>query len=825
MSSTPFENAELESPPSSWIGRVLNEDLRQDLMVARAAMIQSVYGNLGTIDGLLSPSTDEANNHIPSDHRNSPTTPVYDTESSSDSTIAIGSEDTPAEESDHIDLPSLFAGSEVLEGTEATTFFAERDRAAVDFMAEAGLVCTAQRQSEIYMIRRNRLRFSEYLVAALAKERDSLQVRFEESYDSTARLHEIEMLNLKDDHDAEVQDLKQTTKDLRRRLAAQEKSVRTLRRDKKSQSDHCRATETKLQERSGQGGALRAQLEGRSMQRDQLLQSFQEREAVMQRQTEDLHDLREELGRTRRANETLSQASRNENANLRRSHAGLIDRYNILLTGFNEMNAHRQETEAQLEATQTQLEAKQVALREQRQELTNLRALHNHVVAEKVQDFSWHANNSMNALAMKPMNTEEEISEAAKQLRESFEEQIELSADLRRQLESAQASRKAKVKKLKRVVANQNQEKVVLEMALDMVKDQRDRRAVQYDEAAQAVASKLSFSSFARGLAERLILLQETRFALEAQLLDAKVRGDRAVLDGAIRKRHEVIKLEKRDAQITTLRQELGDLKEKLDNESDLTLLYKDVIDKEMPELRKRNSEVEGMLEDQVQNHVNANHQVAFDDLRRRNREFESMQQYWEHEMAAQLSKYQSLEATWGFFGCCVHSDLTNARSWRNDRDRLEVENVAFRERFADELRNEPLVVPEDQNTRQDLEDDFKLESINECLLRQYGETWKAVPKELLDKCASPWEYIRVDLKEDFDEQKKRWLAERDALTASFENETLEIPNDHEWIGDPDEFEAMWKGKGKETGEGGGGDGQLIGVGGPAGRDPTSDFF
>ena len=600
----------------------------------------------------------------------------------------------------------------------------------------------------------------------LSEQQGSLQALFDERHGSSAQLHEIEMLNLQDDHETEVKELKQTAEDLRARLVDRAKSLRTLRYETQSLRDQCSSTKHELQKKFDEY--------------HQLLNAFQEVETLLQEKVEELYGIKGELARTRHAYQLSLRAAEVEAAERQSSHMDLSDRYNALLTGFNQLKSDRQANEAQLEGARRRLEGTRAALQAQQKACEDLRARHDRVVAKKVKDFSWHVAHNANPLSMKPMNTEDEIAEATKQLRGRLEEEIQASADLRRQLDSAQATGKAKVKKLKRVLANQSQEKVILEMALTIAQNQRDHWAEQYDELAAAMARRLPFSSSFRGLAERHLALQETRFGLEAQLLEAKIRGDRATLECAVRKRHEGIKLEKRDAEIATWKHKHQVMKQKFEYENGMARLYKDVIDKEIPGLRSRNSQVERMLEDQITNNVQANHLAVLNDLHSRLHKLKETNQYWENEMSAFLQEYSALEIEWNMFSCSVFNDLTNARGWRNDRDRLELENVAFRERFSDELVNEPLAIPSERKTSNQIEEDFKLESIDDALLKQFRFTWGALPKAIMERDAPPWEHIRFDMEKDIAEQKKQWIDQRDAMISSFKDENVQVPDDDE---------------------------------------------
>jgi hypothetical protein len=667
--------------------------------------------------------------------------------------------------------------------------------------AEKGHLFVAQSLSEIENVRCHRFQFSQRLQSALSEQKTELQSEYEketlelrqnfealadERHDSSAQLHNIELLNMQDDHDAEVKDLRQDISGLRARLANKDKSLRSLNREVRSMKEQSSSNERQLQHKS--------------QQFDQLLRAFHERESILQRQTAELYSLREQLGRRRPDHNRLLRHVQNENANVHRENAQLVRRYNGLLTRFNQLNSDRQDNEAQLDATR-------VTLQEREQAFETLNARYDYVVAEKARDFSWHVAHRVNPASMKPLPKETELAEATTGLRKKLEEQVQVSADLRRQLEAAQATRKARVKKLKRVVANQSQEKVILEMALSMAQDQRDHWAEQYHELAEAVASKFSFSSSARGLAERHLLLQETRFALESQLLESNLRGDRAVLECAIREQHEKIKLEKRDAEIAALTEKFEVMKQKFEYENGIALLYKDVIDREAPGLRARNSEVEKLLEDQIIRNVSANHRAVFDDLHRRIRDLEETNQWWQQSSNLQLQENGSVQSEFMVWTASTFFDLTNSRSWRDQRDTLQVENATLRERFFHELLLEPLVIPEGRLTSKQIEEEFILERITE-FLAQWKITFSALPRTVIDNEAPPWEQLKASLSDDMAELTKKWIAQRDAEIASFQHQTSSIPDDHEWIND-DEFEALWKGKGAQTGEELGNDGQL----------------
>ena len=786
-----------EAPSSSWMDDVVDQDVRQVLLAGRASMVSNVYNIIDPLNGLKHSQSLKVRKDTCGAYRRDRPVSWHNTLLSADFSNVSFFDKRLSDDSGSICISNLFVAP-VFSGTaEARASLREADEAAVKAETVAGdFVCLAQPQAEIDTIRRRRSGFSKFLEAALTAQKGELDAKFmaelaeqkrnleaaeEERYDSTAKLYEIDILNLQDDHEAEVKDLKEVVKDLRARLGTREKAFRSSKREVTSLTEKCTASERQLQDKSSQC--------------DQVLQAFHERESTLQRQTEDIRDLRRELARTRDQYERSMRAAQEEDHAVRRAHRDLADRYQGLLTGFNQLNGNRQATEAQLQQVF-------VALGEQARDFDSLKARYDFVVAEKSRDMNMHMAHNQNPSAMKPLHREDELAEATKPLRQELNEKDEVNAELHRQLEATQATNKARVKKLKRVIARQSQEIVIDEMALSIAQVQRDHWHELYVELAEAGTSKLAFSSHARNLAECHLRLQEARFELESQVLEAKLRGDRALLDVAIRKQHEAVKLEKRDATIAHLTRSVEIMKVKFEHENGMALMYKDVIDKEIPYLRQRNDEVERMLDDQVTNNVGANHGAVFHDQQRRLKQLEAAEKWWEQQVNHQIQEYESLKSDYGFFWTTTSYDLTSARSWRNERDQLEVENVTLRERFAHELLLEPLVIPAHRKTRQQIDDEFKLENVDELLLKEFNHCYGAVPKVIMGIDAAPWEQLRVELKDDIAEQKRRWIAQRDEEIAKFKDRVTELPNDHEWIDDSEEFEASWKGKGRVAGEG-----------------------
>jgi predicted nucleic acid-binding Zn-ribbon protein len=812
--STPIrtEHVETESSQRDGIDQAFIDNTLQNISAARASM---------TVDAPR-PSS-EGTSGIQDDAHTALIVPAHSVQLSADFANDRFFLNLQGNQLKELGLSSLFNEPEWPETVKEDSSSSESNGASFEassLFADDDGIYLAQPMAVIENSRRDRMQFAKRLESALteqeavlkagfekqlAKQQEALEVRFEESYASTAQLHEIEMLNLQDDHEAKVNELRQTLSEVRARLQERSTCLRRSRRDIQSLREEYNTIEEQLQERSGQC--------------DQLLQAVQDRETVLQRQNEEVLSLRQELDRARQAQPLSVRASLAEAAALQRSHTQLTDRYNGLMTAFYQLKSERNRLEAQLEASQNRVRSVQAAIQHVQRQHDRMRARYDHAVCEAAKDVNWHVAWKTDPLAMKPMHTEDEIRGATVQLRQMLEAEIQSSADLRREFEATQLAKKNKVKKLKRVVGVQNQEKKILEMALTMAQDQRDHWAEEYREIAEAVTSRLHFSSFARGIAERHLHLQETRRTLEADLIEAKIRGDRAILECAIRKCHEAIKLEKRDAEIASWKQKHKVMKGQFDHKQSLAREYKRVIDKDMPDLRQRNSEVENLLADQIARNVHADHKAVFDDLHSRIRRLKVSKEYWEHEFDKQRLEHNTLQMEWNFFEVSTFNDLTNARGLRDARDKLEVENATLKERFADELLLEPLAIPDHRKTSKQIEDDFKLESIDNLLLKQWEFTFHSVPRAILEmRDVPPWEHVRVRISEDIEAQKARWIERRDRLVASFrDGEEPDVFVEHELTDDEEEEEdgeikpqpVVGTGKAKATGPRRGNDGQF----------------
>jgi hypothetical protein len=528
----------------------------------------------------------------------------------------------------------------------------------------------------------------------------------------------------------------------------------------------------------GQSGG---RMEEKASQCRRLVGSLQQRKSLLQQQTEQLHSLKEDLAAAQCRYGRCLLALEERNARHLRSHIDLTDRHSHLQSRFEDLNSYAKSKSILLNATQDRLQLEQAALQKIEAAYKDLRVRHDYMVAEKARDYSWHVAKNANAWALRPMNVEDQIADATQDLRQRLEEQIETSIDLSRQLDSAKVSRKAKSKKLKRVISKQNQENAILEMALKMVQDQRDHWTEQYDQMIVASASKFTFQSYTRGIAERHILVQQRWMDLERQLVEATLRGNRAVLNCETHREHEIIKLKKRDDRIGDLQRKVEGMKHRLGYESSMALMYKETVEKEMPDLEARNREIEDLLRDQVENNSHTDHRALFTDLHSRLDQLKSINTFWEQELNLQLQEHSALKNDWNLFGANVQSDLAKARGWLRERDDLALENAAFRSRFRHELHAEPLEIPPStcesstSGSRSDALADVdaqKLESIDDLLLKQFAYTFGSVPRSVVDETAPPWEWMRANAMEDMEVQRARWIAE---LESARRDEKVEV--------------------------------------------------
>jgi hypothetical protein len=74
---------------------------------------------------------------------------------------------------------------------------------------DSGHSFSAQSLQEIELVRGQRLLFAARLETELSMQREAMEAEFDKCYDASDKLHEIDLLNLKDDHEAEVRDLQE----------------------------------------------------------------------------------------------------------------------------------------------------------------------------------------------------------------------------------------------------------------------------------------------------------------------------------------------------------------------------------------------------------------------------------------------------------------------------------------------------------------------------------------------------------------------------------------------------------------------------------------
>ena len=138
--------------------------------------------------------------------------------------------------------------------------------------------------------------------------------------------------------------------------------------------------------------------------------------------------------------------------------------------------------------------------------------------------------------------------------------------------------------------------------------------------------------------------------------------------------------------------------------------------------------------------------------------------QWYEQEFIKTINKYDNPKTEWDFLVGGTAKDLQWAHGFPDERDSLRVECLAMRERFGDELRVQPLVVPENLKTKSQIEEE-QLANMHEGVLKQFRDTYKALRKWLVEPGCPGYEQLRV---EHMNPERETLENEREAIRRPF---------------------------------------------------------
>ena len=609
---------------------------------------------------------------------------------------------------------------------------------------------SAQSFKGVEMVRRQRAFFATRLESELKMQKEAMEAAFEKCYDTSDRLHEIDLLNLREDHVAEVKYLQ----DERDVALFQVKSLTAKREDLESDVRTLDANNVCLNE-------------------------------ALKEKTEEAESFQSQAGAFWQENIELERQA---------SNVGNPD-----LTQFYELTAEKERLLTQLRLVGTERDALCIqnaelfkhcddvyaACKEVQKEKDLAKRRFDAVLEEKSNDYSWHAQAHRCALELKPEDHEQAESHATAMARELYRREAEKVASLRRRLAEAFSQDNQKLRQQDEVISQLSDEVRCSAEVLYAVQHEKKELAARYQNLLAVVSDDSKRSELTCGLARDLQTSFEERMLFGLAFFEAELeiaRGERYRRARICDLRDSI---QEKDDELAELNKQLR--QEQLSNEAkDLDISLRDVeIEQTIPALKTRILELEQIMElqavspSQYRSAVITDLQSRLDEQTRRNG-------CYEHFLDKKIDEMQYLRTEWSFWLRTTTDDLQLARGFRDQRDILEIECLAMRERFANELLIQPLVVPETMKTTKQIEED-QLENMHQGVLKQFLDTYKALPKWIVEPGCPGYETLRA---EHMDAERARLDTEREKIDRSFFVEGQSSEGDaYAWISrDRDEF-------------------------------------
>jgi hypothetical protein len=511
----------------------------------------------------------------------------------------------------------------------------------------------AQSLQDIELIRGQRLLFAARLEAELGQQKEVMEAEFENSYETSDKLHEIDLLNLKEDHEAEVRDLQEE-------------------RD---------AAISELQEVAAQKGALENDV--------RTLTAFNANlEKVLTERCEEAESFRCQVKAFREQNRLLSE---NE------EHWGLTQGCNACCQEKEKLVAHFKHVTAEKNALQIQnadltrctndlCAAYDVLQKERELGKRQLEA----IVEEKANDYAWHMEENRNPMVLKSEDPEQAEAKATAMARELYRRETVKVLSLRNKLDEVRLTTDAELRRKAQVVDEVSEELRVTVAVLDASLDENQQLGKMFCSLLTAMKGDGNFSETQKGLAGDLQTAFEERALFALAFSKAEIEIARSERHRRLQVRDLRDRLEEKDKDVERATERLHQADDKVSAQEYLLAIKDDEIHNTVPELKERIQELENIMEGQAM--FNSQYQAqVIRDLQNRLARQERIAKWYEHEFTKSIFQVEGLKFDWGLYVGGTERDQQLARNFRDERDVLKVECLAMRERFADDLLREPL--------------------------------------------------------------------------------------------------------------------------------------
>ena len=604
--------------------------------------------------------------------------------------------------------------------------------------AEPGQSHPTQRCEAIERVCRQRVIFEGHLKTELKLQKESLEAAFDKCYDTSDRLHEIDLLNLNDDHTAELRDVQEERDAALAEVKALTTNNRKLNLDVQRLDAHVLGLERLVEERTEERESFRCQAK-----------FF----------WEESNELLSELGPLRLEAVQKRTAVRQERAQL----AELTARNDQTMSQLTFAEAERDAFRIQNTDLAKQCQDVCTAYEDERKEKECIRRQLTAIVDEKGKDFSWHMRENNCHLALKSEDPERAESNATAMAQELHKREAEKVLSLRARIAELDSTTEAGFKKQEQIIERLSEEASVNAMALEVSLNEQKELAKMYQELLMALGSDRDVSELARGLAHDLQKAFEERALFGLALIKAEqelVKSDH-LRKAQVCDLKDIVQDKEDEALI--LKEQVREAESKAFAQDFVLEARDDEIQKTVPELKDRIAELELIMEERAMSASQYQTRVITD-LKDRMEKHAQIAAFYEHHFVKTLFEMDNLKTEWSFYLGGTVNDVQLARSFRDQRDVLNIECLAMRERFADELLVQPLVVPETLKTRNEIEEE-QLEDMHQGVLKQFLDTYKALPKWLVQPGCPGYEVLRVEV---MNAEREKMEREREAIDRSF---------------------------------------------------------
>ena len=430
---------------------------------------------------------------------------------------------------------------------------------------------SAQPFEELELLRHFRAIFAARLEAELEIQKASLEAGFEKCYETSDRLHEIDLLNLKDDHEFEVKELREERDARSSEVAELTTHKQDLEGDVHASGAQVSGLESLLEDRTTEAETFQCHAKIFWEENNELISNLgQLRHAVQNcgARNQDVAHAHEMTAKVEQFKSQLSSAVAYRNA-LQLQITDLARRYEDVCGAYERGLKIGERVERQLAA----------------------------LVDEKSKEFSWHMQENRRHLVLKPEDEEAAESNATAVARELHRRETEKAGVLSDELAELRSTTEAQLKKQAQAILDLSELATANAVALDVSLDEKEVLAKKYKALLTAISVNSDLSELTRGLSYDLRTAFEQRTLFGLAFLEAELQ----ITKSEQKRRSQVCDLrdllQEKEDHTASLKARLDEAESRSSVQEFILEARDDEIKKTVNELKDRILELEQMME------------------------------------------------------------------------------------------------------------------------------------------------------------------------------------------------------------------------------------